>query len=174
LLAAPGPQHAGQLPALGLAQHDPVGAGHRPRGRPGNGVPINPTSLTAHTAAWSATRRSGTITPKPAAPPASTKTSLQQRLSARARAHCPQLSSIEVRFRGAFAYATGQLPDGDPLPLIRLRYGGSATRWGFAIYRASHEDYQDSILPTGAFAGTPEDAPDRAAGLYLNDPTAWI
>jgi hypothetical protein len=92
----------------------------------------------------------------PAAPPASTKTSLQQRLSARAREHWPQLSSVEVRFRGAFAYVTGQLPDGDPLPLIRLRYGGSATRWGFAIYRASHEDYQDSILPTGAFAGTPK------------------
>ena len=110
----------------------------------------------------------------PAAPPASTKTSLQQRLSERARERWPQLSSTDVRFRGAFAYVTGQLPDGDTLPLMRLRYGGSAARWGFAIYRASHEDYEDSFLPTGFSAGTPEDALDCACGLYLNDPTAWI
>jgi hypothetical protein len=109
----------------------------------------------------------------PAAPPASTKTSLYQRLSARARQRWPQLSSVEVRFRGAFAYVTAQLPDGDTLPLMRLRYGGSAARWGFAIYRASHEDYEDSFLPTGFTAGTPEDALDCACGLYLNDPTTW-
>jgi hypothetical protein len=109
----------------------------------------------------------------PAAPPASTKTSLHQRLSTRARERWPQLTSIDVRFRGAFAYVTGQLPDSDPLPLMRLRYGGSANRWGFAIYRASHEDYEDSYLPTGLTAGTPEDALDCACGLYLNDPTAW-
>jgi hypothetical protein len=29
---------------------------------------------------------------------------------------------------------------------------------GFAIYRASHDDYQDSILPNGQLAGSPEDA----------------
>jgi len=109
----------------------------------------------------------------PAAPPASTKTSLQQRLSARARERWPQLSGVDVRFRGAFAYVTAQLPHGDPLPLMRLRYGGSAARWGFAIYRASHEDYQDSFLPTGVSAGAPEDALDCACGLYLGDPTAW-
>jgi hypothetical protein len=110
----------------------------------------------------------------PAAPPASTKTSLQQRLSARARERWPQLSAVNVRFRGAFGYVTGQLPDGDTIPLMRLRYGGSAARWGFAIYRASREDYQDSYLPTGHSAGAPEDALDCVCGLYLNDPTAWI
>ena len=110
----------------------------------------------------------------PAAPPASTKTSLQQRLTARTRQRWPQLASVNVRFRGAFAYVSGQLPDGDTIALMRLRYGGSAARWGFAIYRASHQDYEDSILPTGAFAGTPEDALDCACGLYVDDPTAWI
>jgi hypothetical protein len=110
----------------------------------------------------------------PAALPASTKTSLQQRLSARARERWPQLTRVDVRFRGAFAYVSGQLADNDPLPLMRLRYGGSAARWGFAIYRASHEDYQDSIMPTGAFAGTPEDALDCAAELDLHDPTTGI
>lgn len=78
-----------------------------------------------------------------------------------------------MRHRAGFAYISGHLADGDPLPLCRLRYAGSASTWGFAIYRASHDDYEDSILPTGAFAGTPEDALDCACGLYLNDPTAW-
>ena len=109
-----------------------------------------------------------------AAPPTSTKTSLQQRLSARARQRWPDLAGVDVRFRGAFAYVTGRLADGDTLPLMRLRYGGSATRWGFAVYLASKDGYQDSVLPTGAFAGTPEDALDTACGLYLGDPTAWI
>jgi len=108
-----------------------------------------------------------------AAPPASTKTSLQQRLSARARERWPELAGIDVKFRGEFAYVTGRLKDGDTQPLMRLRYGGSAARWGFAIYLASKNGYQDSVLPTGAFAGAPEDALDTACGLYLGDPTAW-
>ena len=29
------------------------------------------------------------------------------------------------------------MPDGDNMPLMRLRYGGSAARWGFAVYLAS-------------------------------------
>jgi hypothetical protein len=108
-----------------------------------------------------------------ATPPASTKTSLGQRLTARARDRWPALTDVEVRFRGPFAYVTGQLPDGETLPLFRLRYGGSASRWGFAIYRASHDDYEDSFLPSGDTAGSPEEALDCACGLYLNEPTAW-
>jgi hypothetical protein len=107
------------------------------------------------------------------APPASTKTSLQQTLSARARERWPELAGVDVRFRGAFAYVTGRLPDGDTLALMRLRYGGSAARWGFAIYLASKDGYEDSMLPTGDFAGVPEDALDTACRLYLGDPTAW-
>ena len=44
--------------------------------------------------------------------------------------------------------ATGQLPGGTSLPLCRLRYTGSASTWGFAIYRASHDDYEKSVLPS--------------------------
>jgi hypothetical protein len=106
-------------------------------------------------------------------PPPSTKTSLQQRLNARARERWPQLAGVDVRFRGAFAYVHARLTDGDTLPLLRLRYGGSAARWGFAIYLASRDGYQESALPTGDFAGSPEDALDTACGLYLSDPTAW-
>ena len=109
-----------------------------------------------------------------ATPPAATKTSLQQRLSARARQRWPQLGGVDVRFRGAFAYVSAELPDGDTMALMRLRYGGSATRWGFAIYLASKDGYEESVLPTGDLAGAPEDALDTACGLYLGDPTAWI
>jgi len=42
-----------------------------------------------------------------------------------------------VRLRGALTYVTARLPDGDTMPLMRLRYGGSAARWGFAVYLAS-------------------------------------
>ena len=41
---------------------------------------------------------------------------------------------------------------------------------GFAVYLASKDGYEDSVLPTGAFAGPPEDALDCACGLYLNAP----
>ncbi len=106
-------------------------------------------------------------------PPASTKSSLASRLTDHARRRWPQLAKVDVRFRAGFAYVDGDLGDGDPLHLCRLRYGGSANRWGFAIYRASHDDYEDYYLPTGYPVGAVEDALDTACGLYLNDPTAW-
>ena len=109
----------------------------------------------------------------PPQPPDSTKTSLAQYLQARARSRWPALADLTVRHRGRFAYVTGRLTDGTVLPLCRLRYTGYARDWGFAIYRASHHDYQDSILPSGLPVGSPEEALDTACGLYLNDPTAW-
>ena len=115
------------------------------------------------------TRPGGTIRLVPAIPEP-TKTSLAQRLRAHARDHWPQLSSVHLRYRGPFAYIDVQLPDGETLPLMRLRYGGSATRWGFALYLASNNGYQDSILPTGTFAGSPQDALDCACDLYLTRP----
>ena len=51
-----------------------------------------------------------------AKPPDSTKTSLRQKLAARARERWPQLAGITVRHRGEFAYVAGQLPDGTALP----------------------------------------------------------
>jgi hypothetical protein len=106
-------------------------------------------------------------------PPTSTKTSLAQRVNLRARKRWPLITEIGVRFHGQFAYLTAHLPDGEIMPLCRLRYGGSASTWGFAIYLASRDGYEDSILPSGRTAGSPEEALDCACGLYLNDPTAW-
>ena len=102
------------------------------------------------------------------APPESTKANLTARLNNHARAHWPALARIEVRFRAGFAYVDGRLGDGTTIKLCRLRYGGSASQWGFAIYRASHDDYEDSYLPTGTLIGSAEDALDCAAGLYAN------
>ena len=53
-----------------------------------------------------------------AKPPESTKTSLRQRLAARAAERWPQLAGIDVRWHGQFAYVSGQLPDGTSLPLM--------------------------------------------------------
>lgn len=106
-------------------------------------------------------------------PPDSTKNSLRLRLFDHARARWPQLRDVDVRFRGAFAYVDGVLTDGTVLPLMRLRYHGSAGIWGFAIYLASSGKYQDSYLPSGVPSGSPQEALDCACGLYLADPTAW-
>jgi len=108
------------------------------------------------------------------AAPASTKISLEQKVTARAKERWPQLTGVTVRHRAGFAYLDAELPDATTQPLCRLRYAGSASQWGFAIYRASHDDYQPSILPNGYPVGTPQEALDCACGLYLGDPTAWI
>ena len=106
-------------------------------------------------------------------PPQSTKTSLRQRLLAHAHSHWPQLEDLQIRHHAQFAYVTGVLSDGVRLPLFRLRYGGSAHTWGFAIYLASKDGYQDSILPSGYPVGTPQEALDCACGLYLDNPVRW-
>ena len=39
----------------------------------------------------------------------------------------------------------------------------------FAVYLASNDGYEDSILPNDSFTGTPAEALDCPCGLYLND-----
>jgi len=106
--------------------------------------------------------------------PESTQISMRHKVLARARERWPQIAEIHTRYRGGFAYIDATLTDGEQLPLFRLRYAGSASQWGFAIYRASHEDYEQAFLPSGWPSGTPEEALDTACGLYLGDPTAWL
>jgi hypothetical protein len=104
----------------------------------------------------------------PPAIPASTKTSLAQRLRQHTRQHWPALTDLHIRYHGQFAYIEGELVTGERLPLIRLRYGGSASTWGFGLYLASTGKYENQILPTGMTAGTPQEALDCACGLYLD------
>jgi hypothetical protein len=97
------------------------------------------------------------------------------RLRARARERWPQIASLHIRHRGDFSYVDATLTDDTTLKLCRLRYAGSAAHdWQFAIYRASHDDYDESVFFTGLPVGSCQDALDTACGLYLNDPAAWI
>lgn len=106
--------------------------------------------------------------------PESTRTSLGQKLRQRQRERWPELENVEVRVKSNFAYVDGVLPGGEVIPLCRLRYGGYASIWGFAIYLASSEKYENSLLPSGSPIGEPHEALDCACGLYLGDPSAWV
>ena len=108
-----------------------------------------------------------------AKPPESTKTSLRQRLDARARERWPQLAGISVRWHGQFAYVSGQLPDGTDLPLFRLRYADSASTWGICHLPGQPRRLRE-VSPAQRLAGTPQEALDCACGLYLGDHTAWL
>ena len=74
---------------------------------------------------------------------------------------------VEVTCRGAFGYVTGVLRDGEHIPLCRLSYGGSAHSFGFAIYSAASDRYEDALLRTGLPTGTPQEALDTACTVHL-------
>ena len=97
---------------------------------------------------------------------------------------------LEIRFRGKFCYIdaytepvdTPGWPPPDwpesreehlerlrntPMHLCRLRYFGDEERGGFAFYTYSNDKYELSVFPSGDFHGTPEEAFDTAAGVYL-------
>jgi hypothetical protein len=102
--------------------------------------------------------------------PASTRSSITLRLLDHAGKHWPQLKKVQVTCRASFAYVAGVLPGGEQIPLFRLRYGGSAHSFGFAIYSAARERYEDTLLLTGLPAGTPQEALDTACTIHL----AWL
>ena len=85
--------------------------------------------------------------------PESTRDSITWRLILHAEKNWPQLGKVQVTCRGAFAYAAGILPGGEILPLFRLRYGGSAHSFGFAIYSHASERYE---TPSSSPAAPPE------------------
>ncbi len=53
--------------------------------------------------------------------PDSTKTSLEQRLRARARERWPRIASLHIRHRGVFSYVDATLTDATTVKLCRLR-----------------------------------------------------
>ncbi|WP_406010460.1 AAA family ATPase [Streptomyces sp. NBC_00637] len=93
---------------------------------------------------------------------------LQQRLNHHARERWPQVKAITVRCRSGFAYVAAELPGDQVIPLCRLRFTGVPHSWGFALYLADSNTYQDGILPSGLPAGSAEEALDRAGDLYLH------
>jgi len=83
-----------------------------------------------------------------AAIPESTRSSVALRLLDHAGKHWPQLHRVQI-------------------PLCRLRYGGSAHSFGFAIYSAARARYEDAVLLTGSPVGTPQQALDTACTVHL-------
>jgi len=116
--------------------------------------------------------------------PEHTRSALRRRLERHALQswgeHC---RAVTVRFRGRYAYVdafqsnTWHAPatppearariEETPARLCRLGYLGSTDRWAFAFYKYSDEAYEPSFLPSGGFEGTPEEAFDCAALVYL-------
>ena len=101
--------------------------------------------------------------------PGSTRSSIILRLLDHAETNWPQLAKVRARYHGSFAYITGVLRNGEQIPLCRLRYGGSAHSFGFAIYSAARERYEDALLRTGLPTGTPQEALDTACTVHLAD-----
>jgi hypothetical protein len=92
---------------------------------------------------------------------------------------------VVIRFRGTFAYVDafplghqfmpGTTPEerarieATPTHLCRLGYRGRPDLWAFAFFKYSDEKYEPSFLPSGSPVGTPEEALDCAARVYLQD-----
>ncbi len=83
----------------------------------------------------------------PKNPLESMQRSLRQRLNEHAGARWPALAGIEMRYRAGFAYVDGRLPDGDVLKLCRLRFTAGLHTWGFAIWLASRDGYEETSSP---------------------------
>lgn len=96
-----------------------------------------------------------------------TRLQLELYLTLHAETAWPQLAGLHVRHRGQYAYVEGVLTDGEHIKLMRLRFTGTASRWGFALHDAAGDRYQDALLPTGSHSGTPETALDTACRLRL-------
>ena len=99
--------------------------------------------------------------------PQSTRDSILLRLILRAQENWPQLTTVQARYRGSFAYITAILPGGEQIPLFRLRYGGSAHSFGFAIFSPARDRYEDAVLLTGLPIGSPQEALDTACTVHL-------
>jgi len=116
--------------------------------------------------------------------PQGVRDALRARLEQHARnAWADRCREVAVRFRGAFAYVDafeanpwhppGTTPeerariDVIPTRLCRLGYLGSLDRWEYAFYKSSDDAYEPSVVLSGSFEATPEDAFDTSAAVYL-------
>jgi hypothetical protein len=99
------------------------------------------------------------------------KTRVEGEVDHRAAQRWPQLEEVTIRWRGSYGYLTGHRPSDENIPLARIGYLGDPDDWAFAIYQASSESYQQSVLLDGHPTGTPSQALDCACTLYLADIT---
>ena len=105
---------------------------------------------------------------------------LEKHVSSKWNERCRE---VKVRFRGVFAYVDAfplerqyipgttaerrALIDATPARLCRLGYMGNADLWEYAFYKYSDAKYQLSVVASGSFEATPEEAFDCSAGVYL-------
>ncbi len=108
-------------------------------------------------------------------------TAVQGALRARLERHAQtgwkdRCRGVLIRFRGAYAYVdalpstlTERRADREetPVQLCRLGYLGDANRWQYAFFKYSDMKYALSLVASGSFEATPEEAFDCSAGVYL-------
>lgn|SRR5574337_300764 len=96
-----------------------------------------------------------------------------------------RVGKILLRFRGAYVYVAAveaekgkeappqvcrYVQEGEmPVELCRLGYLGSIDRWAYAFFKYSDECYAPSVVASGSFVATPEQAFDCAAEVYLHE-----
>jgi hypothetical protein len=103
--------------------------------------------------------------------PKQRKTRVEGEIDHHASQRWPHLEEVTIRWRGSYGYLTGHLPGDEDIPMARIGYLGSPNEWAFAIYQASTESYQQSVLLNGQLTGAPTEALDCACTHYLTDTT---
>ena len=110
----------------------------------------------------------------PQTPDQQARNAVTARIIAHVTAGWPRLGEPFVRYRGPYCYVAALLPGyREPMPILRLRWQGSAGQRAIAIYKASTGQYSETELP-GAFGGvtgTPEQGIDETFILYAGPPT---
>ena len=99
--------------------------------------------------------------------PESTRSSIILRLLDHTEKNWPQLAKSGPDTTAASPTSPACSATAGEIPLFRLRYGGSAHSFGFAIYSAASDRYEDAVLRTGLPTGTPQEALDTACTVYL-------
>jgi hypothetical protein len=109
----------------------------------------------------------------PQTPDPQTRNAVTARIIAHVTAGWPRLGEPLVRYRGPYCYVAALLPGHrEPMPILRLRWQGSADDWAIAIYKASTGQYSENELPRalGGATGTPERGIDETFILYAGPP----
>ena len=116
--------------------------------------------------------------------PKAVQDALRSRLEKHARTKWKgRCREVIIRFRGPFAYIDvlavnhWYMPgttreekariDATPTHLCRLGYLGNPDLWEYAFYKYSDAKYAPSVVPSGSFEATPEEAFDCSAMVYL-------
>ena len=110
----------------------------------------------------------------PHTPDPQTRNAVTRQIIAHVTAGWPRLGEPLVRHRGQYCYVAALLPGHrEPMPILRLRYQGSADQWAIGIYKASTGQYSENELPAsfGGATGTPEQGIDETFILYAGPPT---